>query len=44
MTDSSASGGPARTGLLVVSWLVLVIIPLLYGLVELITKLGALFS
>ena len=33
---------PSRTALLVVTWLVLVILPLLYGLFELIAKLGAL--
>ena len=38
----SEPGAPSRTALLVVSWVVLVIIPLLYGLVELVAKLGAL--
>ncbi|NMO93257.1 hypothetical protein [Actinomycetospora sp. TBRC 11914] len=40
--DTPTTSGPARTGLLVVSWLVLAILPLLYGLVELVAKLGAL--
>jgi hypothetical protein len=44
MTEPTASAGGSRTALLVVSWLILVILPLLYGVVELISKLGALFS
>ncbi|WP_269070674.1 MFS transporter small subunit [Actinomycetospora endophytica] len=44
MTDPTASRGGSQTVLLVVSWLILVILPLLYGVVELIAKLGALFS
>jgi hypothetical protein len=52
MTEPTTSGpttsGPTPAGshtvLLVLSWLILVILPLLYGVVELISKLGALFT
>ena len=44
MTEPTASAGASRSVLLVLSWLILVILPLLYGVVELISKLGALFS
>ena len=42
MSDPDTSGAPSRTVLLVVTWVVLVIVPLLYGLVSLVAKLGAL--
>lgn len=44
MTDPAASPSGSQTVLLAVSWLILVIIPLLYGVVELVVKLGALFG